>query len=191
MRSFGKADHGITWALSQLPAHTSVKLTPYPKAIGQDDYAILAVLPGFQVQSNSATGTIAGLLRLSGMLKSGKLENITQHLQFRTRNYKTESKHVMDYTDEMWERLCQKLVTHHFNGLVFYAHYHPFENILDYSEYPEATSKPWTANDAYRARFNRLLESAHFYNLTTYIQHYVGHFTERLADAHNIQTGGR
>jgi hypothetical protein len=189
---FGQAEHGVAWARSQLPAGTDVKLIKFPEAKNPNDYAIVAEPDRLLIQANSAVGACNGLLRLATQLRDGgKPRSVMQRFQFRTQNYKTESGVLMKYTDAAWEKVCQELVRHHFNGLVVYGGYHPFEYILDYSAYPEAVEGDPKRNDAYRARFNRLLEIAHQYGLTTFVHHYVGHFTQALANRYGIQTGGR
>ena len=40
VRSFGKADHGVSWALAQLPMGMRVRLLPWPRAKSSDDYVI-------------------------------------------------------------------------------------------------------------------------------------------------------
>src|SRR5207248_710340 len=100
-RSFGTADHGINWAISQLPGGkrkgkeivargTIVHLAPLSKARGEDDYAIRFKGNDATVHANSAVGTISGLLKLGEQLRAGTRKDLTQNLRFRTRNYKHE-----------------------------------------------------------------------------------------------------
>ncbi len=123
----------------------------------------------------------------------------TQHMRFKTRLYKHEVKirhadrrNVAHYTDRMWEALCRQVVRHGFNGLVLYPDaYHPFEFILDYKDFPQAVSVPASHRKSVRKSLCRGLEIARSYGLTTFMQHYVAHFTESLAKAYGIPTTGR
>ena len=191
LQSFGQANHGVAWARAQLPAGVEVSLAKLEDGRNPNDYAIVAGEDGLQVQANTAVGAMGGILRLAGQLQEGKARSLVQKFRFRTQNYKTEAAMLMKYTDVAWEKVCQELVKHHFNGLAIYSGYHPFEHILDYTAYPEAVEGDPDRNKPYRTRFNRLLEIAHCYGLTTFIQHYVGHFTQPLADKYGIKTGGR
>ncbi|HEY3320609.1 MAG TPA: hypothetical protein VGP72_09105 [Planctomycetota bacterium] len=119
-------------------------------------------------------------------------------LRFRTRNYKHElelkpgkPRWVGNYTDAIWEGLCKQIADHQFNGLVFYAGYHFFEYVLDYSGYPDAASQNAKTRDAVRASLRRGMAIAHKHGLKTFFQHYVGHFTPQLAQKYNIPTTGR
>ena len=119
-------------------------------------------------------------------------------IRFRTRNYKHElalaadhSRWVGHYSDAMWDALCQRLVEHQFNGLVFYAGKHPFEYFLDYEAWPEVCKRATTERTATRDALRRGLASAHRHGLKTFLHHYVGHFTQELADLCQIPTTGR
>ena len=207
--SFGEAEHGVRWAISQLPGGRSVDgrhevngeslvLVPFPAAKDEDDYAIAFAADGIQVRANSAVGAISGLLKLGEQLAAGKRKDVAASLRLRTRNYKIEAHltprenyGVVQYTDAMWEALCQQLVRHQFNGVVLYSGYHPFEAILDYQERPDAASVPEADRTMVRAGIRRALAMMHKYGLKTFIQHYVGHFTKELAAAHDIPINGR
>lgn len=207
--SFGEAEHGIRWAVSQLPAGRTVDgrhdvggetliLAPFPRARGEDDYAIQFGSSGIRIRANSAVGAISGILKLGEQLAAGKRRNVTVPLRLRTRNYKIEAHltprenyGVVQYTEPMWEALCQQLVRHQFNGVVLYSGYHPFEAILDYQERPDAASLPEADRTRVRAGIRRGLAMMHKYGLKTFIQHYVGHFTRELAAAHNIPINKR
>lgn len=209
VHSFGVADQGVAWAASQLPGGTwndghitsgkyTVNLLPFDGAKGPDDYAIRFKGVVVDVRCNTPIAAISGLLRLAEMLQAGKAENLAQPIRFRTRNYKHEvrlttgpGKAVVNYTDETWHALCRQIVAHQFNGLVLYCAYHPFEFILDYKEFPKAASQPAAQRTAVREALNRGLAIAHQYGLKTLMQHYVGHFTQELADAYHIPTTGR
>ncbi len=117
---------------------------------------------------------------------------------FRTRNYKHElvyspdsPRFVGNYSDEAWHALCKGISGLGFNGLVFYGAYHPFEYILDYKDFPRAASKPAALRDTVRGALCRGLAIAHAYGLTTFMQHYVTHFTESLRDSCGLKTAGR
>ena len=84
-----------------------------------------------------------------------------------------------------------QIAAHDFTGIVFYAGYHPFEYFLDYKEMPDVADQPADHRDAVRQRLSRGLEIAHKHGLTTFIQHYVGHFTEALMHKYSIKHLGR
>ncbi len=119
-------------------------------------------------------------------------------LKFRTRNYKHElrlsaagDRSILNYTDEVWETMMSQIAAHDFTGIVFYAGYHPFEYFLDYREMPDVADQPADHRDAVRQRLARGLEIAHKHGLTTFIQHYVGHFSEALMQKYAIKHLGR
>ncbi len=206
---FGVAEHGVRWAVAQLPegrvengccrvGQETLTLEAFPAAKGPDDYAVRFGEDGPRVLANSAVGAISGILKLGDLLRGGRRRDFTAHLRFRTRNYKHEpqlarkaERWVGHCSEDMWEALCRELVSHQFNGLVFYAGYHPFEYILDYQECPEAASQDEASRTATREAVQRALAMAHRYGLKTFMQHYVGHFTKELADLHGIPTTGR
>jgi len=197
--SFGVADHGVSWAMSQFPKSVSVSMAPFSKARGKDDYAIRSAKNQVIVEANSAVGAIAGLLEAAEALSDGQsCRSGARGLQFRTRNYKHEiqfeasnPRSILYYTDETWEALCRQVVAHQFNGLVFYSDYHFFQYVLDYKEWPGAVSSSFEERAAARAALQRGLAMARKYGLTTFIQHYVGHFTPELATSLKIPTTGR
>ena len=200
VRSFGTADHGVAWAASQFGGimlskdtircgDRTIRLQAYPAAKGEDDYAVSFDGLEVAVESNTAVGTISALLELSRMLAAGRCKNAIRHLRFRTRNYKHEirladkgPRCIVHYSDTMWEDLVRRIVARQFNGIVFYPDDgHPFEHLLDYDEFPEATSRPLAERRALRAALNRMLAIAHQYGLKIFMQHYIGHFTREIA----------
>ncbi|MFB3892954.1 MAG: hypothetical protein ACE15C_13125 [Phycisphaerae bacterium] len=208
--SFGAADYGVAWAMFQLPdgsvrgdhfhvGDMPVRLGPLKGAKGPDDYAIIFDgKAAVDVRSNTAVGTIAGLLRLGEQLRAGATKDITQRLRFRTRNYKHEvrldphsPRSIIKYTDDTWEELCRRVVASQFNGIVLYAGYHPFEYLLEYNEYPDLIPHGAAERTAIRKAVSRGLAIAHRYGLKTFIQHYVSHFPPRLGEKLGLITGGR
>ena len=119
-------------------------------------------------------------------------------LRFTTRNYKHElrldpksPRSILEYTDEVWETLCSNVAANGFTGLTFYSGYHPFEYVLDYRGFEKARMHPARQNARVRKAFNRALAVAHRHGLKTFIQHYITHFTPRLAKSLKIHTRGR
>ena len=211
---FAEAEHGVRWALSQLPGAavrdkqcyagtTEIRLAALPAQpppAGEDDYAIRFAPDekAVSVTANTPCGTIYGLLRLRDVLASGQREDVSQQLRFRTRNYKHElplwaqfRRGITGYTEATWEALCRQIVTHQFNGLVLYPSPHPFEAILDYAEYPNVVRTPDAERATSRAALRLALQVAHRYGLKTFMQHYVGHFPAGLAEAQKIPSQGR
>lgn len=214
-QSFGVADYGVTWAMFQLP-EPSVRndqfftgqmavrvgpLRPKPKNAGEDDYAIrFEGTKAVNVLADSAVGAIAAMLRLGAMLTGAEPRRNAAHaFPFRARNYKHEIKFepdaprsILKYTDQTWETLCRQIVGYQFNGLTLYpGAEHPFEQFLDYSGLPEVVTRPANERAAVRAALNRGMAIAHRYGLKTFMQHYVGHFPEKLSEAFNIPSIGR
>jgi hypothetical protein len=204
-RSFGSADHGVAWAASQLPggrieagrilasvpgnSSFPVAIAPLAGAKGADDFAVEFAGGGAAVRASSATGTMSGLLELGSMLRRGRKGDVARNLRFRTRNYKHEvrfdvtgERSILLYTDATWEGLMRHIVANQFNGLVLYPNSgHPFEAFLDYKEYPYAAVRPDGERAAVCAALNRGLQWAHRYGLTTFMQHYIYHFTTALS----------
>lgn len=203
-RSFGAADYGVTWALFQLPepsvrdnrfysAGRLIELLPLPKAAGQDDYAVKFSRGALRVLSNTAAGTIYGLLRLARELAEGRRKDLAQHIVFRTRNYKHETKldvrnprAVVKYTDDTWEALFRRMVAHQFNAVVFYAGTHPFEYFLEFGEFSKYIPHSADERAAVRKALSRGLAIAHRYGLRTYLQHYVAHYPQAMAEEYKI-----
>lgn len=208
-KSFGAADAGFEWAASQLPKMTirdgtlcsgrmPVTFGALDSAKGGEDYAIDFAGDGVAVRANSLLGYQYALLHLADMLAGrAARQSMMQEVRFRTRNYKHEirlhecPRSILNYTDEMWENLARQLIRGHFNGLVLYPPGHFFEYVLDYSTYPQAASKPEQLRTRVRESLNRGLAIIHKYGLNTFMQHFLGHFTQQLADAYKIPTTGR
>ena len=158
---------------------------------------VLADQLGLAASIAPATQPSAG--PLPGQPQSGPGRSAQQSLKmnFKTRNYKheirfdTSPRSILNYTDEVWDTLCRRIAEHDFNGLVLYPFYHPFEFILDYKGWEEAASQPAAKRTAVREALNRGLAIAHRHGLKTFMQHYVGHFTQQLADKYHIRTQGR
>ena len=203
---FGAAEHGVRWALSNLPDVTidskgvrasalDVLPAPLPGAEGPDDWSLKFSKGSVAVLSNSAVGTICAILELSSMLRGDRHANVARRLKFRTRNYKHEMRirpddprSVLRYTDAMWESLVRQIVGRQFNGLVIYpSSQHPFEHILDYKEYSDVVGTTDADRTAIREALCRMLSTAHRYGLTTFMQHYVGHFPKELGEQLDFQ----
>lgn len=74
--------------------------------------------------------------------------------RLRTRLYKHEAnlgadrrfhKPLAELGRDFWVAYVKALVRMHFNALVFYAGYRPFEYFLDYREFPEAVEQSRSA----------------------------------------------
>ncbi len=81
---------------------------------------------------------------------------------------------------ERWDAFFAEIVRRGFNGFVIYSTYHPFQFILDYRGFPAAAEASPAGRRRTRERLNRVLALAHRRGLTTFLQHYVGHFTPAL-----------
>jgi hypothetical protein len=174
-----------------LPQGHDVTLDLFMGAKGQDDYAIHFGKTGdARVLANTPVAAISALLELEQVLGQGDRHSIVRRLKFRTRNYKHEvtlaapgPRNIIHYTDAMMESFIQQIVRRQFNGLLLYADdCHPFPHILDLGPLSYAAQRPASECVAIRSAINRLLAVAHKYGLTTFLQHYVGHFTRRLAE---------
>jgi hypothetical protein len=193
---FGVAGHGVRWAASLVPEGHHVTLDRFAGARGQDDYAIrFGRDGGVRVLANTPSAAISGLLELGQSVRQGDHRGGTGRPKFRTRNYKHEialaapgPRNIIHYTDAMMESLVQQIVRRQFNGLVLYPDDgHPFPHILDLGPMDGAADRPAAECAAIRSALNRLLAIAHRYGLTTFLQHYIGHFTRRLAERLGIK----
>ena len=201
---FGAAAHGIRWAFRAIPGAAESKLG---LRVGGDELRLLPLNDqagdGFRiarskgridVHAQTAVGAIGALLELGGD-SPGRSE---LKPRFKTRNYKHEirfelpeghkksgsgtGKPITDYTPELVEAFCQELARRHFNGLVLYAGYHPFEFFLDYEGFPHATHVPSEIRAANFKALKLIYGTAKKYGLRTFLHHYVTHFTQALAD---------
>jgi len=116
-------------------------------------------------------------------------------MEFKSFIYKYElplgSDALFERDDDYWECLCDGIASRGFTGIVFYAGYHPFSKVLDYKNMPEAAEGSARNRTRTRNRLNQILAIAKKYNLQTFIQHYVMHFTANLAKSAglNIKLG--
>ncbi len=200
---FGAAAHGIRWAFHTIPGAKeargtlrvgSDKLELLPLNGRTDDgYRIERPAGRIAVHAHTAVGAIGALLELAKGAEgeSGLLP------RFKTRNYKHEicfqvpdghskrgngGKPITEYTAEFVEAFCQELARRHFNGLVLYAGYHPFEFFLDYEGFPHATYNPAELRAANFRALKLIYGTAQKYGLRTFLHHYVSHFTQALSD---------
>lgn len=211
---FGPAAHGLRWAFQTIPGAREeggerrigsdvLALAPCPGRAG-DGYRIERAPGSVTLLANTAVGAIGGLLALADPAGRNELQP-----RFKTRNYKHEIKFfttepersglaasterpVTKYTPAFVEAFCRELVRRHFNGLVLYAGYHPFESFLDYEGFPHATDKSPESRAENLAALRLIYGTAKKYGLTTFLHHYVTHFTQALADHLNlgIKEGG-
>lgn len=79
-----------------------------------------------------------------------------------------------------WDAFFGAIARRGFNGFVIYSVYHPFQFILDYRGFPGAAEGDAAGRRRTREQLNRVLSLAHRRGLTTFLQHYVGHFTSAL-----------
>ncbi|KKL55412.1 hypothetical protein LCGC14_2255660, partial [marine sediment metagenome] len=129
-----------------------------------------------------------------------------QDIPFRTRFYKHElrfetppggefrpggSRAAPNYTDRFIDRLCEEIAGRHFNALVLYSAYHPFEAFLDYRGFPNAAERPAAMRRRNLGALRRLLAAAKRNGLRTFLHHYVSHFPGRLARHLGLGVGGR
>lgn len=199
-RTFGVADHGIAWAASHLGdavlkdgvircGQTEIQLVDYPSAKNPDDFAVSIAAGRITVRCNTVVGTIAAILGLARRLQKGERASFAQSIRFRVRNYKHEMRiaqagprSITNYSDAMWEDMVRQIVSRQFNGLVLYPDdCHPFPHLLEFDEYPRATSRTLADRRANRAALNRMIRIAHQYGLAVYMQHYIGHFSREIA----------
>lgn len=214
---FGTAAHGVRWALQQVKdaketnnevrvRNRRLALKPLDSLEG-DAYRIRASQRSVTVNANTATGAIGGLLELARQSENGRVEDTLQRLKFQTRYYKqevrfdTRMKHtekpvyrqrrITLYTDDFRETFCQELARRHFNALVFYCGYHPFESFFDYEDFPAAAGLPVDVRARNREALGKLIETAARYGLQTFLHHYVSHFPAALHRNLKLKTGGR
>lgn len=216
---FRHAWTGIAWAAGEVPgaavADGIIRIDGRPLAFAGEARpgGACAVRPGphgLALHAADAGGAISGLLELARRRRAGLPDACDLAPRFRTRMYKHEvvfaggSKAkawdgsapklpLTEYPEAMMEGLCRELVRRHFSALVLYpGTYHPFEHFLAFEGVPHLTHQPADQRRRNREALRRLLGIARGYGLTTYIQHYVSHFTQALADrlGLGLQEGG-
>lgn len=199
---FGDAAHGVHWAFSrirgavedetglQVGKRKLVFKTP-PKDQG-DSFAVRVTQNALTIQASTAVGAIGALNECARQTERGRLRDVKQRLRFQTRFYKLEASFIgmgkrrgnilYDLSPEILNAFFQQIVSRHFNALVLYAGYHPFEHFLDYKGLSWGTYKKETERRKNFEGMQRILKIAQQYGLRTYLHHYVGHFTQRCAD---------
>jgi len=206
---FGEAGYGVRWALEQIPSASpagdevriggrKLLLEPPAEPTG-DSYAIEWSRGALKVTAGTAVGTIGALLEVARQVKSGRRRDTRQDLKFKTRFYKHEvrwegratsvrgaqvggDRSITKYTDRFLEAFFRAIVSRHFNAVVIYAGYHPFEYFLDYKAFPHGTDLPGRIRKRNFEALRRFLRMAKRYGLRTFLHHYVSHFTQALAD---------
>ncbi|MGH7145326.1 MAG: hypothetical protein ACREJ2_14535 [Planctomycetota bacterium] len=209
---FGEAKTGVLWAFTRIPesrvdgtglhaGERSVRLEMPKGAAGKepgDDFAVHFAKQEIVVTAATAVGTIGGLLRAAQAIRAGQEKDFTQKLQFKTRNYKHEirfedagghgkggqhkARPIGSYSQMLLDSFFQNLVERHFNGIVLYAGYHPFEHFLDYEGVEHYTDRPKAERAANYHGLLKFLNTAKQYGLRTFLHHYATHFTQALAN---------
>lgn len=208
-KRFGQGAHGVTWALTQIPGSAvdgkearlgrrRLILKPAKTSTG-DSYAIAWSPHAVTITATSAVGTIGGLLEVARQVNEDVTHNVTQQIAFKTRFYKHEvqwdakatrtkgahagaTRPITKYTERFVEAFFQQIVSRHFNAVVVYAGYHPFEYFLDYKGFAHGTDKSSAMRRRNFQALSRFLGMAKQYGLRTFLHHYVSHFTQALAD---------
>ncbi len=211
---FGEAAHGVQWAIGQIPG---ARLAGDDLHVGQrrlvlaasevaegDSYEVAWSSEAVTVTAAPAVGTIGGLLEVARQVRAGNPRNLLQPIRFKTRVYKHEAQFeappsdvhgahvgtdrpITRYSDAFLEAFFQQVVSRHFNAVVVYSGYHPFEWFLDYQGLEHATDKPADLRRRNFEALSRFYQAAKKYGLRTFLHHYVSHFTQALAD--HLQLG--
>ncbi len=209
---FGQAAGGVEWALGRVARMAGRRggavgpaLEVPPEDIG-DSYRIAWSGGAATVTSSTAVGTIGALGALAEQLRAGRRQDVRRDIPFRTRFYKHElsfegqqgdrrnptgRRAVGNYTDRFLEGFFQEIASRHFNALVLYAGYHPFEFFLDYRGFERAAGVPAAVRRRNFLGLRRLLSAAKRYGLRTFLHHYVSHFPATLARRLKLDIGGR
>ena len=211
-KRFGKAAHGVRWALGQIPGGREesgrlwagdrrIELTN-PGAAAGDSFALKWSAGEVVVRAGTAVALIKAFLEIARQLKKDGCRDAAWNPQFKTRNYKHEAclesaaargkarpasvasreAWVWKYSEAFLEKLFQEIVSRGFNGFVLYSGYHPFEFFLDYKGFPHATYQPAELRRRNFEGLWRLFDCAGKYGLRTFLHHYVTHFTQALSD---------
>ena len=208
-KRFGHAAHGVTWAMTQIPGSAvdgkearlgrRRLILKAAKKSTSDSYAIAWSPHAVTVTAASAVGTIGGLLEVARQVNEDVTHNVTQQIAFKTRFYKHEAqwegrstrtkgahagaiRPITKYTERFVEAFFQQIVSRHFNAVVVYAGYHPFEYFLDYKDFAHGTDKSAAMRRRNFQALSRFCDTARKYGLRTFLHHYVSHFTQALAD---------
>ena len=213
---FGPAAHGVGWALGRIPAariagpHCRIGARALvlrsPRGEIGDSYRIRHSAGNITVTAGTAVGAIAALRALAEQARAGRWRDVRLDLPFKTRFYKHEIgfegqgpswrdrrglRVVGNYTDRFLEGFCQEIASRHFNALVLYSGYHPFEFFLDYRGFEQAAGLPAAVRRRNFQALRRLLAAAKRYGLRTFLHHYFSHFPAALARRLKLKLGGR
>ena len=197
---------GLAWAVEELPggriergritsSRGPLRLVFDRAFDGTDGYEFNAEAGGFTVTSARPRAFLAAILNLALRLASGAVPAERIIPRFASRLYKHEANitgeggwhtYVGDLDEAFWVKYVKALVRMHFTGLVFYAHYHPFECFLDYDRFPEAPHMPARRRAATLSGLKRAFGVARSFGLSTFMQHYLTHFPAGLARKHDL-----
>ncbi|MBN1807486.1 MAG: hypothetical protein JW909_00335 [Planctomycetes bacterium] len=166
--------------------------------LGGDGFVIQRERGRYGLAASTARGFLSGILNLAEAVKGGGDAQCEVYPRFTSRLYKHEAKlmpgrgghtYIGDVDEKFWIEYAKTLVRNHFTGMVFYAHYHPFEFYLDFEEFGEATGVSAKQRAKTLAGLKRAFSAARAMGLDTFMQHYVTHFTPGLAKAHKLPIG--
>jgi len=165
------------------------------KEVPENGFVIEKEKGGYGIAASNALGHISGILNLAKAIKEGKKPEIEVFPHFKSRFYKHEAnlgggtrghRWVGELSEDFWIEYAKALVRNNFTGLVFYSGYHGFEAFLDYKEFPEAPSYSKEHRAKTLAGLKRAWGAARSMGLSTFLQHYVTHFTEGLVKKHKL-----
>ncbi len=169
-----------------------VTFSEAPTELGRDGFSINRRDGKAEIEASTQIARTAAVQELVDMQAAGQAE-LTRKLRFGTRIYKLEFQmdvdrplSILDIDDEYWNAICQRLVRQHFNGLVLYLTHHPFEGLLDYDEFPEATTASAGTRRLLREKMRRMFAICHGYGIRTFIQHYLTYYPTRFSMAHGL-----
>jgi len=186
---------GLSWAIAPLPGGRidngqmlfkggAIRLFHNGEFKGTDGFLITPYLKDYLITASTPFGFVSGVTNAVWHIRHGVAPVGRRVPRFKSRFYKHETNlgqgpearpvahtHIAELDEAFWVDYCRALAERHFNGLVFFSTYHPFQYFLDYDEYPYAANGSKRQRAATLAGLKRAMGVARSFGMKTYLQH--------------------
>jgi len=161
---------------------------------GTDGFLITPYLKDYLITAATPFGFVSGVATAVWNIRRGVQPTGPRIPRFKSRFYKHETNlgqgpqarpvphtHIAELDDAFWGEYCSALASRHFDGLVFYSTWHPFQYLLDYDRYREAGAGTKRQRAATLAGLKRAIGIARSFGIKTYLQHHMTFMPQAIA----------